>query len=99
MAANFGSTPRWFRPTFTIQPTILCSGMWCAFLTRLKGQLESAIGLPIKGFRNRTRAARRRMQALQRMTPTQRKTHQRKKYRELIGIAEEVVESARQSLR
>ena len=68
-------------------------------LTRLKGQLESAIGLPIKGFRNRTRAARRRMQALQRMTPTQRKTHQRKKYRELIGIAEEVVESARQSLR
>src|SRR5215468_4141801 len=30
-AANFGSTPPWFRPTFTIQPTILCSGMWCAF--------------------------------------------------------------------
>ena len=68
-------------------------------LTRLKGQLESTIGLPIKGFRNRTRAARRRMQALQRMTPTQRKTHQQKKYRELIGIAEEVVGSARQSLR
>jgi len=39
------------------------------------------------------------MQALQRMTPTQRKTHQQKKYRELIGNAEEVVESARQSLR
>jgi IS5 family transposase len=33
------------------------------------------------------------------MTPTQRKTHQRKKYRELIEIAEEVVESAWHSLR
>ena len=68
-------------------------------VTRLVDQLESAIGLPIKGFRNRTRAARRRMQALQRMTPAQRTTRQRKKYRELIGIAEAVVESARQGLR
>ena len=68
-------------------------------LTRLVDRLESAIGLPIKGFRNRTRAARRRMQALQRMTPTQRKRHQRKKYRELIDIAGEVVESARHGLR
>jgi IS5 family transposase len=39
------------------------------------------------------------MQALQRMTPAQRKTRQRQKYRELIGIAEEVVESARHGLR
>jgi IS5 family transposase len=39
------------------------------------------------------------MQVLQRMTPAQRKTHQRKKYRELVGIAEEVVESARYGLR
>jgi transposase, IS5 family len=68
-------------------------------VTRLVGQLAEAIALPIKGFRNRTRAARRRMQALQRMTMTQRKTHQREKYCELIGIAEEVVESARNSLR
>jgi IS5 family transposase len=68
-------------------------------LTRLVNQLERAIGRPIKGFRNHTRAARRRMQALQRMTPAQRKTRQRKKYRALIGIAEEVVESARQGLR
>jgi IS5 family transposase len=68
-------------------------------LTRLVDQLERAIGLPIKGFRNRTRAARRRMQALQRMTPTQRKRHQRQKYRELIDITEEVVESARHGLR
>ena len=68
-------------------------------VTRLVDQLASAIALPIKGFRNRTRAARRRMLALQRMTTTQRKTRQRKKYRELIGIAEEVVESAGRSLR
>ena len=68
-------------------------------LTRLVDQLERAIGLPIKGFRNRTRAARRRMQALQRLTPTQRKRHQRKKYRELIDITEEVVASAGQGLR
>jgi transposase, IS5 family len=67
-------------------------------VTRLVGQLESSIARPIKGFRNRTRAARRRMQALQRLTTTQRKTHQRRKYRALIGIAEEVVESARRSL-
>jgi transposase, IS5 family len=68
-------------------------------VTRLVDQLARAIALPIEGFRNRTRAARRRMQALQRMTITQRKTHQRKKYCELIGIAGEVVESARNSLR
>lgn len=68
-------------------------------VTRLVDQLAAAIALPIKGFRNRTRAARRRMQALQRMTATQRKTRQRKKYCELVGIAEEVVDSARNSLR
>lgn len=68
-------------------------------VTRLVGQLASAIARPIKGFPNRTRAARRRMQALQRMTTTQRQAHQRTKYRELIGIAEEVVERARGSLR
>ena len=68
-------------------------------LTRLVDRLERAIGLPIQGFRNHTRAARRRMQALQRMTPAQRKTRQRKKYRELIDITEEVVECARHGLR
>ena len=38
------------------------------------------------------------MLALQRMTTTQRQAHQQKKYRELIEIAEEVVERARHSL-
>ena len=39
------------------------------------------------------------MQAIQRMTTMQRRWHQRRRYRELIGIADEVVESARGSLR
>jgi transposase, IS5 family len=68
-------------------------------VTRLVRQLAAAIERPIQGFRNRTRAARRRMQALQRMTTTQRQAHQRRKYRELIGIADEVVERARRGLR
>jgi transposase, IS5 family len=67
-------------------------------VTRVVGQLASVIARPIKGFCNRTRAARRRMQELQRMTPRQRKAHQREKYRKLIGIADEVVESARAGL-
>src|ERR1700756_179256 len=68
-------------------------------VTRLLGRLADIIERPIKGFRNRTRAARRRMLAIQRMTTTQRQTQQRGKYRELIGIAEEVVERARRGLR
>src|SRR5260370_38891136 len=53
----------------------------------------------IKGFRNRTRSARRRMQAIQRMSIRQRQEQQTATYRELIGIAEEVIESARAALR
>jgi len=68
-------------------------------VTRLVGRLAAAIVRRIKGFRNRTRAARRRMQALQRMTTTQRHERQTGKYRELIGIAEEVVGRARAALR
>ena len=68
-------------------------------VTRLVGQLATAIERPIKGFRNRTRAARRRMLALQRMTRTQRQGQQQKKYRELIDITDEVVKRARGSLR
>ncbi len=67
-------------------------------VTRLVGRLAKAIGRRIKEFRDRTRAARRRMQALQRMTTTQRPTQQTGKYRELIGVAEEVVECARAAL-
>jgi transposase, IS5 family len=68
-------------------------------VTRLVGRLEDTIGQPIKGFRNRKRAARRRMLAIQRMTTTQRHEQQTGKYRELIGIAEQVVDRARAALK
>jgi IS5 family transposase len=68
-------------------------------ITRLVERLAKAVKRRrIKGFCNRTRAARRRMQAIQRMTTTQRHTQQTGKYRELIGIADEVVEGARGAL-
>jgi transposase, IS5 family len=65
-------------------------------ITRLVGQLANAMKRRrIKGFCNRTRAARRRMQEIQRMTSRQRQDRQTDVYRELIGIAEEVLENAR----
>src|SRR3981189_595454 len=68
-------------------------------VTRLVGRLAEALGRPrIKGFRDRTRSARRRMQEIQRMTARQRQEQQTGTYRELIGIAEEVIEGARTAL-
>jgi IS5 family transposase len=64
-------------------------------LSRLLKRLGKLLGRRFEGFRNRTRAARRRMQALQRMSATQRLGQQTIKYRELIGIAEQVVACAR----
>src|SRR3982074_1796818 len=65
-------------------------------VTRLIGRLGNALELRrIKGFRDRTRSARRRMYEIQRMTTRQRHEQQTGRYRELIGIAEEVVEGAR----
>src|SRR5882757_7326766 len=65
-------------------------------ITRLVGRLAKALELRrIKGFRDRTRSARRRMYEIQRMTTRQRHEQQTGRYRELIGIAEEVVEGAR----
>jgi transposase, IS5 family len=65
-------------------------------ITRLVGQLANAMKRRrIKGFCNRTRAARRRMQKIQPMTSRQRQDRQTDVYRALIGIAEEVVENAR----
>ena len=63
-------------------------------VTRLIGSLAEAVQQRIRGFRNRTRAARRRMQEIQRLTPRQRHERQTEKYRELIGVTEEVVNSA-----
>src|SRR6266702_8470889 len=93
-------TPRWCRPTFIIRPTTRCLWDVVRVVTRLVGRLAKAMERRrIKGFCDRTRAARRRMLAIQRMTTTQRHHQQSGKYRELIGIAEEVIESARTALR
>ena len=68
-------------------------------VTRLVGRLTKAMELRrIKGFRDRTRSARRRMYEIQRMTTRQRNEQQAGTYRELIGIAAEVVERARTAL-
>jgi transposase, IS5 family len=67
-------------------------------ITRLIGCLAEAVQQRFQGFRNRTRAARRRMQEIQRMTPTERHERQTEKYRQLIGISDEVVNSARKVL-
>jgi IS5 family transposase len=71
-------------------------------VTRLTRRLAKALDLQrIKGFRDRRRSARRRMYEIQRMTTRQRQgagSQHTVTYRELIGIAEEVVASAKAAL-
>jgi IS5 family transposase len=71
-------------------------------LTRLLGRLAKALGVRrIASFRNRSRAAHRRMYEVQRMTTRQRQgagSQQTATCRALIEIAEEVVASARMAL-
>lgn len=64
-------------------------------LTRLVRQLDGLLPRGVGPFTNRTRAARRRMQEIQRMTAKQRHTQQVPTYRALIGLAEQVVTDAR----
>ena len=65
-------------------------------VTRLVGGLHEALPRGVCGFTNRTRSARRRMQELERMSAQERHTQQLPKYRELIGITEQVLKNARQ---
>ena len=67
-------------------------------ITRLIGLVGKLVPGGVTGFRNRTRAVRRRMQQIQRMTAIQRRQQQVPKYRELIKTAQSVIESARQVL-
>ena len=67
-------------------------------ITRLIGYLAEAVEQRFPGFHNRGRAARRRMQEIQRLTPKERHERQTEKYRQLIGITAEVVKSARKVL-
>jgi transposase, IS5 family len=64
-------------------------------VTRLVWELHEKLPRGVKGFTDRTRSARRRMQAIQRMTARQREQQQTPKYRELIQISEQVVKNAK----
>ena len=67
-------------------------------ITRLVGDLHDKLPNGVKGFTNRTRSARRRMQQLQRMSAQQRQQQQETKYRELLRITGQVVSNARQAV-
>jgi len=68
-------------------------------ITRLLEDLHEILPRGVHGFTNRTRSARRRMQALERMTAQERHTQQEPKYRELLRITEQVLANARQVLK
>lgn len=64
-------------------------------LTRLVRKLDTVLPDGVGAFTNRTRAARRRMQAIQRMTARERHRHQVRTYRALIRVTAQVVAEAR----
>ena len=63
-------------------------------LVRLIGRLREIVPQDVPRFPNRKRAARRRMQKLQRMTAAQRKNQQLPAYKELLSITQEVLTNA-----
>jgi IS5 family transposase len=67
-------------------------------LTRLIGRLREIAPKDIPHFPNRKRAARKRMQKLQRMTAAQRENQQVRTYRQLLTITQEVLANARRTL-
>jgi IS5 family transposase len=67
-------------------------------ITRLLKQLRPLVPHQLPRYPKRTRAAKRRMYELQRMTASQREQQQVPKYRQLIGIAEETLKNARHAL-
>lgn len=93
---------RWVRADTTVVETTIhfptdSTLLWdtVRVLTRLCTQvLEQLPKLPER-FSNRTRCARRRMQELQRMTPTQRHEQQTPVYKALIKVSEQVIAHAR----
>jgi IS5 family transposase len=64
-------------------------------VSRLVDQLQQQLPWKPVVFPNRKRSARRRMQQIQRMTAQQRSQQQVPKYRELIAIAQQVIDDAR----
>src|SRR5438093_924154 len=68
-------------------------------ITRSLQQLRELVPHQLPRYPKRTRAAKRRMQELQRMTASQREHQQVPKYRELIGIAEEALKNGRHAVK
>lgn len=68
-------------------------------LTRLLKQLRQLVPHQLPRYPKRTRAAKRRMYELQRMTASQRESQQVPKYRQLIAIAEETLKNARDAVK
>ena len=67
-------------------------------LIRLIGGLREMVPDDVPRFPNRKRAARKRMQKLQRMSLAQRKNQQVPTYRQLLAITEEVLTNARRTV-
>jgi transposase, IS5 family len=63
-------------------------------VTRLVRKLDGVLPAGVGPFTNRTRAARRRMQEIQRMTAKERHRQQVRTYRALIRVAEQVITEA-----
>ena len=64
-------------------------------LTRLVKRLGEQVPTARRGFADRTRRARRRMQELHRLSPAERPRQQTRKYRDLLGVTTGVVAAAR----
>lgn len=65
-------------------------------VTRLVHKLDALLPAGVGPFTDRTRSARRRMQEIQRMTPTERHRRQVRTYRRLITVTERVIAEARE---
>ncbi len=68
-------------------------------LSRLIGRLRDIVPKDVPPFANRKRAARKRMQKLQRMTASQRETQQVSTYKQLLAITQEVLTNVRRTLK
>lgn len=67
-------------------------------LTRLIGRVRQIVPKDVPKFPSRKRAARRRMQKLQRLTRTERESQQVPTYRQLLTITDQVLHNARRTL-
>jgi len=64
-------------------------------LTRLVKRLGEQVPSALRGFADRTRRARRRMQEIHRLSTAERPRQQKRKYRDLLGVTAGVVATAR----